>query len=87
MVLFVRLDGNGTLDATLEAEIKRALRERASPRHVPAAIVEVTDIPRTLSGKISERAVSDAVHRREIGNLSALANPEAVEQFRIWAEA
>jgi acetoacetyl-CoA synthetase len=49
---------------------------------VPAKIVQVADIPRTLNGKTSERAVSDAIHGREIGNLSALANPEALGRFR-----
>ena len=82
VVLFVRLAESTALNEALEGKIRSALRERASPRHVPALILAVADIPRTLNGKISERAVSDAMHGREIGNLAALANPESVARFR-----
>jgi acetoacetyl-CoA synthetase len=82
IVLFVQLTAGARLDTELGDRIRRALREKASPRHVPRVLVEVTDIPRTLSGKISERAVSDAVHGREIANLAALANPDSVALFR-----
>jgi acetoacetyl-CoA synthetase len=57
------------------------LRSGASPRHVPAKIVQVTDIPRTVSGKIAELAVSDVIHGRDVQNRDALANPEALDQF------
>jgi acetoacetyl-CoA synthetase len=81
VVLFVVLAPACTLDDQLEQKIRAALRSDASPHHVPARIVSVTDIPRTLSGKISERAVSDALHGKTIENLTALANPGSVAQF------
>lgn len=82
VVLFVRLAAGVSLDADLEKRIRAKIRTGASPRHVPAKIVAVTDIPRTKSGKITELAVRDAVHGREIKNKEALANPEALDQFR-----
>ena len=82
MVLFVRLREGLTLGPELEARIRQRIRENSSPRHVPARIVQVTDIPRTKSGKLVELAVRDVVHGREIKNREALANPEALEQFR-----
>jgi acetoacetyl-CoA synthetase len=82
VVLFVRLRDGKALDRDLEARIRRQIREHSSPRHVPAVIVAVTDIPRTKSGKLVELAVRDVVHGREIRNREALANPEALEQFR-----
>ena len=82
IVLFVVMREGATLDADLESAIKRRIRERASPRHVPAVIVDVPDIPRTLSGKIAELAVRDAVHGREVANTTAMANPEALAAFR-----
>jgi acetoacetyl-CoA synthetase len=81
IVLFVVPAGSRTLDDELIATIRGAVRSGASPHHVPARIVAVEDIPRTLSGKISERAVSDAIHGREVANLTALANPEALAEF------
>ncbi|MGH8310446.1 MAG: acetoacetate--CoA ligase, partial [Steroidobacteraceae bacterium] len=74
------------LDAALEAKIRAAIRQHATPRHVPARIVAVDDIPRTKSGKIVELAVRDVVHGRAVKNLETLANPEALEQFRARAE-
>ena len=65
----------------LEKKIKDQIRTGASPRHVPAKILEVTDIPRTKSGKIVELAVRDIVHGRQIKNKEALANPEALDLF------
>ena len=62
------------------------MRENTTPRHVPAVIVQVTDIPRTKSGKIVELAVRDVVHGRVVRNREALANPEALDQFRDRAE-
>lgn len=82
VVLFVRLRDGLDLDAELERLIKTRIREGASPRHVPARIVQVTDIPRTRSGKIVELAVRDVVHGRPVKNQEALANPEALDQFR-----
>ncbi len=82
IVLFVVLRQGASPDADLQHRIKRRIREHASPRHVPAVILAVPDIPRTLSGKTAELAVRDAIHGREIGNATALANPEALAAFR-----
>ncbi len=82
VVLFVRLAEGVALDADLEQRIKARIRTGASPRHVPARIVAVADIPRTKSGKITELAVRDIVHGREVKNREALANPQALELFR-----
>jgi acetoacetyl-CoA synthetase len=82
VVLFVRLAEGAALDEELVARIKRRIREGASPRHVPAKVLAVEDIPRTKSGKIVELAVRDIVHGREIKNREALANPEALELFQ-----
>src|SRR5690606_25813986 len=82
VVLFVRLAEGVRLDAALEKRIRDRIRSGASPRHVPAKIVAVADIPRTKSGKITELAVRDAVHGREIKNKEALANPEALDLYR-----
>ena len=81
VVLFVRLQPGAVLDAELERRLRDATKTRASPRHVPAKILTVTDIPRTMNGKIAELAVRDALHGRPVGNRDALANPEALEQF------
>jgi acetoacetyl-CoA synthetase len=82
VVLFVRLRDATVLDDSLVARIKKKIRDGASPRHVPAKIVAVADIPRTKSGKITELAVRDVVHGREVKNKEALANPEALELYR-----
>jgi len=82
VVLFVKLAPGRVLDDELCAEIRRRIRENASPRHVPARILEVEDIPRTRSGKITELAVRDVVHGRVVKNVEALANPETLEHFR-----
>ena len=68
------------------ARIKAQIRNGASPRHVPAKIIAVADIPRTKSGKITELAVREIVHGREVKNREALANPEALELYRDLAE-
>jgi acetoacetyl-CoA synthetase len=86
VVLFVVLRDGLTLDDDLRASIKRRIREGASPRHVPAVIVQVPDIPRTKSGKITEIAVRDIVSGREVKNKEALANPEALDHFRALPE-
>ena len=82
IVLFVRLRGNVPLDKGLRERIRRTIRDGASPRHVPDRIAAVTDLPRTRSGKIVELAVREVVHGRAVGNQDALANPEALAQFR-----
>jgi acetoacetyl-CoA synthetase len=82
VVLFVRLAEGVALDEALEKVIRTKIRTGASPRHVPARIVAVTDIPRTKSGKITELAVRDIVHGRAVKNKEALANPAALELFR-----
>ncbi|MEI5681412.1 MULTISPECIES: acetoacetate--CoA ligase [unclassified Mesorhizobium] len=82
VVLFVRLAEGVTLDEALDKRIKTKIRTGASPRHVPARIVAVADIPRTKSGKITELAVRDIVHGRQVKNKEALANPEALELYR-----
>jgi acetoacetyl-CoA synthetase len=82
IVLFVRLRDGVTLTPDLQERLRRRIRENATPRHVPARIVQVTEIPRTKSGKIVELAVRDVVHGREIKNREALANPDALDQFR-----
>jgi acetoacetyl-CoA synthetase len=82
IVLFVRLADGVVLDDALRQRIVRQVRENATPRHLPARIVQVTDIPRTKSGKIVELAVRDVVHGREVRNAEALANPQALDQYR-----
>lgn len=82
VVLFVVLRTGLTLDDDLSAKIKNQVRANCTPRHVPARVVQVPDIPRTKSGKITELAVRDVVHGRAIKNAEALANPEALEHFK-----
>ena len=86
MVLFVRLGEGLVLDDALRAEIRRRIRENTTPRHVPAVIAQVADIPRTRSGKISELAVREVIHGRPVKNTEALANPEALEFYRDRSE-
>jgi len=81
VVLFVVLQEGIELDDSLRDRIKRQIREGATPRHVPAKIVQVPDIPRTKSGKITEIAVRDIIHGREIKNKEALANPEVLDHY------
>jgi acetoacetyl-CoA synthetase len=82
VVLFVRLREGLTLDSELRDRLKRQIREGASPFHVPKVIVQVADIPRTISGKITELAVRDVIHGRAVKNTDALANPGALELFK-----
>jgi acetoacetyl-CoA synthetase len=82
VVLFVRLRPGAALDAALEGRIKSTIRANTTPRHVPEIIVAVNDIPRTISGKIVELAVREVIHGRPVRNLDALANPEALREFR-----
>ncbi|KAB2927194.1 MAG: acetoacetate--CoA ligase [Dechloromonas sp.] len=86
VVLFVKLQEGVTLDAALIDRIKQQIRANTTPRHVPAKVVQVQDIPRTKSGKIVELAVRNVVHERPVKNVEALANPEALDYFRGRAE-
>ena len=86
VVLFVVLRPGVDLDDALQDRIRRVIRENTTPRHVPAKIVAVPEIPRTKSGKIVEIAVRSVVHEEEVRNTEALANPEALEHFRNIAE-
>ncbi|MCE1181039.1 MAG: acetoacetate--CoA ligase [Rhodocyclales bacterium] len=81
IVLFVRLQEGLTLDQPLIERIKQQIRDNTTPRHVPARVVQVQDIPRTKSGKIVELAVRNIVHAQPVKNVEALANPEALEYF------
>ncbi|MBX3490155.1 acetoacetate--CoA ligase [Parvibaculum sp.] len=82
VVLFVVMKPGHALDEPMCGRIRAKIREGASPRHVPAKIVAVADIPRTKSGKITELAVRDIVHGRAVKNREALANPEALELYK-----
>jgi len=82
IVLFVKLRPGIELADELQADIRQRIRSGATPRHVPAKIVAVADIPRTRSGKLTEIAVRDIVAGREVANTEALANPEALDLFR-----
>jgi acetoacetyl-CoA synthetase len=82
VVLFVRLRDGLQLDEPLQERIRKTIRQNTTPRHVPAKIVQVADIPRTISGKIVELAVRNVIHGRPVANVDALANPEALELYR-----
>jgi len=82
VVLFVVLQPGLELDDALSDRIRKTVRARCSPRHVPAKILQVAEIPRTKSGKIVELAVRDVVHNRPVKNVHSLANPEALELYR-----
>jgi acetoacetyl-CoA synthetase len=82
LALFVRLQEGLKLDDALTKKIKEVIRANTTPRHVPAKVLQVPDIPRTKSGKIVELAVRAIVHGAPVKNLEALANPEALEHFR-----
>jgi acetoacetyl-CoA synthetase len=82
VVLFVVLKSDVTLTPALENTIRTTIRQETTPRHVPAKIVAVPDIPRTISGKIVELAVRKVVHNETVTNTDALANPEALDYFR-----
>ncbi len=86
VVLFVKLADGLSLDEPLMARIKQVIRDNTTPRHVPAKILQVADIPRTKSGKIVELAVRNVVHGEPVKNVEALANPEALEYFRARPE-
>jgi acetoacetyl-CoA synthetase len=82
VVLFVVLREGLRLDDSLVGQIKTHIREHCSPRHVPAKVIQVRDIPRTKSGKITELAVRDVIHGRQVNNKEALANPKALNYYK-----
>ena len=82
VILFVRLRAGISLDDSLIKQIKSTIRAGASPRHVPAHVIQISDIPRTKSGKITELAVRDIIHGRKVKNQAALANPEALDLYK-----
>jgi len=82
VVLFVVLREGVALDETLQSRIRKVIRDNTTPRHVPAKIIAVPEIPRTISGKIVEIAVRAVVHGQPVKNTDALANPHALEHFR-----
>ena len=82
IILFVVLRHDENLTEGLSKEIRQTLQNNASPRHVPAKIIQVEDIPRTRSGKISEISVRNIIHGEPIANIEAIANPEAFEHFK-----
>ncbi len=86
VVLFVKLRDGIKLDDELKKTISTQIKNNASPRHVPAKIIQVPDIPRTKSGKIVELAVREIVHGRAVKNIESLANPEALAHFKGLAE-
>ena len=86
IVLFVVCADGVALDDALAGRIRQALRTQASPRHVPALIVPAPALPRTRSNKLAELAVSDLVNGRSVRDVSSLANPEALDWFRAWAD-
>ncbi len=82
VILFVRLREGVVLDDVMRQRIRKVIRDNTTPRHVPAKIIAVPDIPRTISGKIVELAVQRVIHGRDITNTDAMANPDALEHFR-----
>jgi acetoacetyl-CoA synthetase len=82
VVLFVRLREGLVLEDALRERIRRQVRANTTPRHVPAKILQVPEVPRTISGKVVELAVREAIHGRPVKNTDALANPAALEHFR-----
>ena len=86
VILFVRLKDNLKLNDDITGRIKSRIRAGASPRHVPAKILQVTDIPRTKSNKIVELAVKEVIHNRPVKNIEALANPDALNLYKDLVE-
>jgi acetoacetyl-CoA synthetase len=82
VVLFVNLRDGIELNDDLQDRIRKSIRQNTTPRHVPARIVQVADIPRTISGKIVELAVRNVIHDRPVTNVDALANPEALDLYQ-----
>ena len=82
IILFLVLNKPNSLDELLIQKLKKAIRHEASPRHVPAKVLEVSDIPRTKNGKIVELAVKNIIEGNKIKNIQALANPEVLDQYK-----
>jgi len=82
IILFIVLRNGSILNEALTQKIKTEIRQHASPHHVPAKIIQVPDLPRTISGKIVELAVKKIIHGKTVKNLDALANPEVLEHFK-----
>jgi acetoacetyl-CoA synthetase len=82
IVLFVVMRDGSSLDDDMKDRIRKIIRQNTTPRHVPAKIVAVPEIPRTISGKIVELAVRNIVHDKPVMNTDALLNPQALEHFR-----
>ena len=82
VVLFVVLRDSLTLDDALRLKIRETIRSRTTPRHVPAVILQIREVPRTINAKKVELAVQRIIHGQEVTNLDALANPAALEQFK-----
>lgn len=82
IVLFVQLRDGITLNGELVKKIIHTIRSNTTPRHVPAKVLQVSDIPKTINGKIVELAVREVIHNRPVKNIDALANPEALDLFR-----
>jgi acetoacetyl-CoA synthetase len=86
VVLFLRLAEGAVLDQALIERIRQRIRSHCTPRHVPAKILAIADIPRTMNGKIAELAVREVIHGRPVKNVEALANPESLELYRDLSE-
>jgi acetoacetyl-CoA synthetase len=86
VVLFVKLAPGNALTQELKQKIRRTLRENASPHHVPAVILETSDIPYTLNMKKVESAVANILNGRPVANQSALINPDSLDYYRAVAE-
>jgi acetoacetyl-CoA synthetase len=86
VVLFLRLAEGVVLDQALIERIRQRIRSHCTPRHVPAKILAIADIPRTMNGKIAELAVREVIHGRPVKNVEALANPESLELYRDLSE-
>ena len=82
IILFVRLFSENKLNDDLKNKIRLKIRENTTPRHIPAKIISVKDIPRTISGKITELAVRETIHGRNVSNKDALANPDALDLYK-----
>ena len=86
VILFVVMQAGYILDDKIRENISQTIRTNTTPRHVPAKIIQVAEIPKTISGKIVELAVRDVIHGKQVANTDALANPEALKLFRDLAE-
>ena len=82
IILFVVLKKSKTLNENLSLKLKKAIRQNASPRHVPKKIIEVSDIPRTKNGKIVELAVKNIIEGNKIKNIQALINPSILQEYK-----